>query len=253
MTHLRIDLDLTRVSASNLTRNRRNYDEFTPNLRHSFFLILCKLDKSPSYAVLDSLKYMFQPVDEIQYISDKIIHILASKKPRMAYETSPKRSVSKYSDGLISFQEFMIFMTVTDRFDSCPLCNAFSHINQELIFMIIFNFTIKHGLSLWILEPRRRPEEVSNQKFTYSTRWIITMVALNKILPSLSVFLLKPSHADIVKQLTEVIKANSSLASNREFVGSSATLFAPIFEYGCWCYSAFKNKGLAKGCDSVPF
>ena len=91
-------------------------------------------------------------------------------------------------------------------------------------------------------KPRgRNPEEVSNQRFTYSTRWILTMVALNKILSSLSVFLLKPSHADIVKQLTEVFKANSSLASNREFVGAPATLFAPIFEYGCWCYSAFKK------------
>ena len=62
------------------------------------------------------------------------------------------------------------------------------------------------------------------------------MVALNKIVTPLSVFLLKTTNADLVKQMNEVVKANATLSSNREFVGSSAALFAPISGYGCWCY-----------------
>lgn len=54
----------------------------------------------------------------------------------MAHETSPKSSVSEFLGGLISFPDFMIFIPVKDRFDPCPLCNAFSHIYQELIIPI---------------------------------------------------------------------------------------------------------------------
>jgi len=81
------------------------------------------------------------------------------------------------------------------------------------------------------------------------------MVALNIILPTLSVFLLKTTHADIVKQLTEVIQANATLANNRAFVGGSATLFAPIFEYGCWCYldpsTDYRHNAHARPVDEI--
>ena len=64
--------------------------------------------RGPSHAVEDCLKNVFQPFDEIQYFSDQLIYILACEKARIAHETSQKSSVSEFSDGLISFQVFMI-------------------------------------------------------------------------------------------------------------------------------------------------
>ena len=58
---------------------------------------------------------------------------LGYDKAGMAHETSPKSSVSEFLDGLVSFPVSPIFISVKDRFDPCPLCNAFSHIYQVLI------------------------------------------------------------------------------------------------------------------------
>ena len=78
-------------------------------------------------------------------------------KAGMAHETSPKSSVSEFLGGLISFPDFMIFIPVKDRFDPCPLCNAFSHIYQDLIFHLNFLFTIdprclfNQFFSIWVV------------------------------------------------------------------------------------------------------
>ena len=73
------------------------------------------------------------------------------------------------------------------------------------------------------------------------------------ILPLFSV--LKFTKSDIVKQLDSIIQKNATLASNREFTGSSATLFAPIYEYGCWCYldpsSDYRNNAHARPVDTI--
>ena len=58
--------------------------------------------------------------------------------------------------------------------------------------------------------------------------------------------------ADVVKQLNEVLKNNGTF---REFTGSTANMFAPIYEYGCWCYldpaSDYRTKAHARPVDEI--
>ena len=89
-------------------------------------------------------------------------------KAEMAHETSPKSSVSEFLGGLVSFPDFMIFIPVKDRFDPCPLCNAFSHIYQELI--RVFCFSEKREI---LAVSRRDIATIWNKYFTsgLSTVW----------------------------------------------------------------------------------
>lgn len=91
------------------------------------------------------------------------------------------------------------------------------------------------------------------------------MVALSPYtFTSLSIILLKTTNAELTKQLNSVIEKNkayldstkgSSNATLRQFVGSSAALFAPIYEYGCWCYldpsSDYRSNAHGRTMDAI--
>ena len=72
-------------------------------------------------------------ITKTQYLFDQIAHISAYDKARTSHESSLKGSDSTFSDGLNSFQNCSMMAPVTVQSSSCPPCNSFSRIFQNLI------------------------------------------------------------------------------------------------------------------------
>ena len=75
----------------------------------------------------------FRQTVKILILVNQKRHNSAYDKARIAHESSLKSSVSLFSDGLTSFQDFMMFTPVTVEFSPCPPCNSFARIFQPLI------------------------------------------------------------------------------------------------------------------------